>query len=161
MGWGQKSSQLKVRISPGVRRNSAIRSPMEKLHFMKHKKEKLYHKRWVLFFWGYFAVLLTIFILAYLRMIPVKIAKIPFYDTLGHFLLLGLTSYFAHRALGRRMINLFNFAIPLGPFLVGIFAVAEESIQVISPYRTFSFIDMAANLSGIIFFYWLVETWFI
>lgn len=113
------------------------------------------NKRWIVAFWFYFAVLITIFALAYLRLIPTEIAKIPFYDTIGHFILYGMTGYLAHRALNRPVFKFINLDIPLGPVLISLFALVEEALQFFSPYRTFSLLDLASNFCGILLFYWI------
>ena len=111
-------------------------------------------KKWLIFF-AYISVLLTIIVLAYVGILPVKISFIPFYDTIGHFMLLGMTGYLLHRALRRKVAKVFNYFVPIGPVIVGTFAVIEENLQRFSPNRTYDIMDLAANLSGIIFFYWL------
>jgi uncharacterized membrane protein YoaT (DUF817 family) len=88
-------------------------------------------------------------------MIPVKIKFIPFYDTLGHFILYGITAYLAHRALERKIVSYLGLNIPLGSLIISCFALVEESLQLLSPYRTFSLLDLTANLCGIILFYWI------
>jgi hypothetical protein len=114
-----------------------------------------YSRRWVVVFGAYLAVLLTIFILAYLRLIPTQLASIPLYDTVGHFILLGLAGLLAHRALNRRSFKLLGLGIPWGIFLVGVFAVLEENLQRFTAYRTYALSDLAANLCGILLFYCL------
>lgn len=116
-------------------------------------------QRWILAFCLYFLILLTIIVLAYRGILPVKISAIPFYDTIGHFILLGIASYLAHKSLGKRMIKTWPLAItlPLGPILVTIFAIVDESLQMLSPLRTSTLSDLVANLVGIWFFYWLAS----
>ncbi len=73
---------------------------------------------WVLGFSLYFIVLLTIIGLAYLGIVPVKVSVIPFYDTIGHFILLGSASYLGHKALGGQIVNVWPlpFTLPLALF---------------------------------------------
>jgi glycopeptide antibiotics resistance protein len=94
--------------------------------------------------------LLFISIAAYLRIIPNEIKQFPHYDTLLHFILLGFASYFAHRAINRKYIWKY---IPLGPVIILLLAIAEESSQMFSDIRCFCFSDLLANVSGIIIFY--------
>ena len=117
------------------------------------------NQRWVLGFILYFVILLTIFVFAYLGIVPVKISAIPFYDTIGHFILLGFASYLGHKALGNRMINIWSrcMSLPLAPILISIFALLEQSLQLLSPLRSSTLSDLAANLIGIWFFYWLAS----
>ncbi len=115
--------------------------------------------RWVLAFILYFLILLTIFVLAYWGIVPVKISAIPFYDTIGHFILLGFASYLGHKALGNRLINIWSrsISLPLAPILISIFALLDESLQALSLLRSSTLSDLAANLIGIWFFYWLAS----
>ena len=115
------------------------------------------NRNWVIAFTIYFVVLLTIIGLAYRGILPVKLSAIPFYDTLGHFFLLGSASYLGHKALGGKMIKFwpFPFSVPLAPIAVTVFAVVDESLQGLSPLRTSSLSDMTANLLGIWVFYCL------
>ena len=45
------------------------------------------NKKWAIILLGYFLLLITLSFLAYNRMIPSIIAKIPYYDDIGHFVL--------------------------------------------------------------------------
>ena len=117
------------------------------------------NKSWVFAFWFYFGILMTISASAYLKILPVKSSTIPFYDTIGHFLLVGLAAFFGHLALNKRRINCLNFSLPLAPSLVVIFSIVDELLQRLSPNRSFDLTDLAANLVGILFFYWLAERW--
>ncbi|HEY9671228.1 MAG TPA: VanZ family protein [Waterburya sp.] len=114
-------------------------------------------RNWVIAFAIYFLILLTIIALAYLGILPVKVGVIPFYDTIGHFILLGSASFLGHKALGGQMtkIGCFPFVLPLAPILVSIFAAVDETLQAFSPLRTSSLSDMTANLLGIWGFYYL------
>ncbi|MEW6497118.1 MAG: VanZ family protein [Cyanobacteriota bacterium] len=116
-----------------------------------------WNRNWVLAFGLYVVFLLTIIILAYLGVFPVKLPTIPFYDTFGHFILLGSASYLGHKALGGQMIKMWPcpLSIPLVPIAISIFAAVDESLQALSPLRTSSWLDMMANLVGIWVFYGL------
>lgn len=116
-----------------------------------------WNRNWILAFGLYVVFLLTIIILAYLGVFPVKLPTIPFYDTLGHFILLGSASYLGHKALGGQMIKMWScpLSIPLVPIAISIFAAVDESLQALSPLRTSSWLDMMANLVGIWVFYGL------
>jgi polysaccharide biosynthesis protein VpsQ len=117
------------------------------------------NKGWVFAFWFYFGILITISASAYLKILPVKSSVIPFYDTIGHFVLVGLAAFFGHLALNKRRINCLNFSLPLAPSLVVICSGIDELLQRLSPNRSFDLTDLAANLIGILFFYWLAERW--
>ena len=80
-------------------------------------------------------------------------------DKLIHFVLLGGASFFARRATADARMRLLN--LPIGPFVVGVVATIDEFAQAFSPARTFSFADLAANISGTIVFGWLAASrWF-
>lgn len=100
---------------------------------------------------------MAISISAYLRIIPVKSSIFPYYDTIGHFVLLGIATFLGHLALRKRKIYLSRLSIPLAPILVVICCIIDELLQSLSPYRTASFSDLAADLVGIMVFYWLAE----
>ncbi|MBE9115433.1 VanZ family protein [Lusitaniella coriacea LEGE 07157] len=112
--------------------------------------------------WGflsifYAGILLLILILAYSDNLPAFLGEIPHHDTIGHFVLYGIATYLGHRVLRHRKIKLFRQVFPLWPLLFGIFAVTEEILQMTSPNRNFSWLDMVASVLGIYFGYWLVE----
>ncbi|MGB7444821.1 MAG: hypothetical protein WA919_27450 [Coleofasciculaceae cyanobacterium] len=115
------------------------------------------NKFWAIVFVAYFLMLLTISLLAYLGVLPTQIAAIPYYDKALHFILVGSSSYIGQKALGGwgLKINTLPFIIPLMPISITVFAAVDESLQILSPIRSFSLLDMSANLMGIWFFYWL------
>lgn len=117
------------------------------------------NKGWVFAFWFYLGILATISISAYMRILPVKSSTIPFYDTIGHFILIGLAAFFGHLALNKRKIAVFNLDIPVAPVLTGFCSIIDELLQQLSPYRTFDLTDLAANFVGIFCFYLLAERW--
>lgn len=117
------------------------------------------NRNWVIAFGLYFLVLLAIIGLAYWGILSVKVSAIPFYDTIGHFILLGSASYLGHKALGGQMMTiwLFPFALPVAPLIISVFAAVDESLQALSPLRTSTLSDMTANLVGIWAFYGLAR----
>ncbi len=112
---------------------------------------------WVIVFWFYLGIIITIIISAYLKVLPAKSSTIPFYDTIGHFILIGLTAFLAHLAFNKRYINILKISIPIAPITVGILTFVEECLQHFSPHRTFDLVDLAADFCGIVFFTWLAE----
>lgn len=102
---------------------------------------------------------MTIIVAAYARLIPVQVAAFPLYDKLGHAVLLGTASFLGHRATGRKHVRLGRWAVPLAPLLVALAAFAEECLQAFSPYRTFSMLDYACDLIGIVLFYVADRAW--
>ena len=117
------------------------------------------NKGWVFAFWFYFGILAAISISAYLQILPVKSSVIPFYDTIGHFVLVGLAAFFGHLALNKRRINFLKISLPLAPILVVVCSIIDELLQRLSPHRSFDLTDLAADFVGILFFYWLAERW--
>ncbi|MBH8567074.1 VanZ family protein [Nostoc sp. CENA67] len=115
------------------------------------------NRRWVFAFWVYFGILMSISVSAYLKIIPTEISKFPYYDTILHFLLLGIAAYLSHLALHKRKIQLLNIYLPLAPLIVIFFCLVDEMIQFFVPYRSFDLVDLAADLGGIVLFTWLAE----
>ncbi|MFN6562159.1 MAG: VanZ family protein [Nostoc sp. ChiSLP01] len=100
---------------------------------------------------------MSISISAYLKIIPVELSQFPYFDTIMHFLLLGIAAYLGHLALNKRKIEIFNISLPLTPFIVIFFCILDEILQLFSPYRSFDLVDLAADLCGVILFTWLAE----
>ncbi|WP_353932178.1 VanZ family protein [Okeanomitos corallinicola TIOX110] len=115
------------------------------------------HQRWVFAFWVYLGILFSIFIAAYLQIIPTEISRFPYYDTVLHFLLLGLAAYFSHQALRKRKFRILNIPVPLAPLIVFLFCIVDEMIQSYVPYRNADWVDLAADICGIISFTILAE----
>lgn len=97
----------------------------------------------------YLFLLALIILQAYRGRIPAVIAMIPHYDTIGHTVLLGLGAYLLHRALNRRMFRVGPLQLPLGPALILLVAALEEALQMLSPLRTTSLVDLSADVLGI------------
>ncbi|MFH2095090.1 MAG: VanZ family protein [Bacteroidota bacterium] len=106
---------------------------------------------WRVLLFAYLIILLCISLSAYFDLLPEILNKIPNYDIIMHFILLGFAGYLSHRALNRRFW--LNGWIPAGPVIVSLLSVVEECSQMLSPVRSFSLQDMLANLSGIAIFY--------
>ncbi|MBE9037093.1 VanZ family protein [aff. Roholtiella sp. LEGE 12411] len=116
-----------------------------------------FNQRWVFAFWVYFGILMSISISAYLKVIPTEIAQFPYYDTILHFLLLGIAAYLSHLALKKRKIQILNISLPLAPLIVIFFCIVDETIQLFTPHRSFDLVDLAADFCGIVLFTWLAE----
>ncbi|MFL9451922.1 MULTISPECIES: VanZ family protein [Nostocales] len=112
---------------------------------------------WIFAFWFYFGILLSICISAYMKIIPTEIAQFPYYDTILHFLLIGIAAYLGHLALEKRKVQILNFLVPIAPLLVSIFTVGEEFLQKLSPHRSFDLVDLTADFCGIVLFTLLAE----
>lgn len=105
----------------------------------------------------YGALFLLILWLAYTGNLPPQLAQIPFYDTIGHFVLYSLATYLGHRVLQQRRIHILAYHLPLWPLVFGLFTLTEEGLQSLSPNRTLSLVDLVASLIGVLFGYWLAE----
>jgi hypothetical protein len=92
---------------------------------------------------------------AYLGLIPTKITVVPHYDLFMHFLLVGMFGFFLDGALLHRPIVRVPFFPRLGPMIALGLAATEEFLQRLSPRRSSSWSDFAANASGILFCAWL------
>jgi VanZ family protein len=112
---------------------------------------------WLFAFWIYLGILMSISLSAYLKIIPSELSQFPYYDTILHFLLLGIAAFLSHLAWNKRKINIFNIALPLAPMIVICFCVIDEIIQLFVPYRSFDLVDLIADLCGIVLFTWLAE----
>jgi len=115
------------------------------------------NRRWVFAFWVYLGILMTISMSAYLQIIPTELSKFPYYDTILHFLLLGIAAYLSHLALNKWKIRLLNISLPVAAIMVIFFCLLDEVIQLFTPWRSFDLMDLAADLCGIVLFTWLAE----
>lgn len=97
----------------------------------------------------YSVFLFIVFLSAYLGIIPTELAFIPFFDSMGHFILYGIWAYLFAKVFGHAILSFGKFVIPGGIFIVIIIAVAEESFQAFFPTRSFSFFDMGWGILGI------------
>ena len=89
---------------------------------------------------------------------PIKdLYDFPYGDKVGHFLLMGLLSFF----LNRTALASFSSHKPASVILavslsLALFVSLEELSQQFLPTRTFSLTDLAVNYMGITFFAWVV-----
>jgi VanZ family protein len=111
---------------------------------------------WRLAFALQLLVVVAIVIGAYLGRLPTFYARVPYADLLAHAVLFGLLAGFLDGALGHRA--LLRGRLPwlrLAPVLVLAVAAVEEVAQRLSPRRTSSLSDFAADVVGVILFVWL------
>ena len=101
----------------------------------------------------YALFIIFVMVIAYNGMVPNILVKIPFYDKIGHFLLIGFSSYLLNIVLNRHKIKFKNFSITTAPFLVLVFFSIEECFQLLSPVRTFDLTDLLSDFLGVYFFY--------
>jgi hypothetical protein len=85
--------------------------------------------------------------------------RLPWYDKIGHFYLLGMLAYLAHRATKRFSLEIVvsktPISLPPAALFVTLIVIIEEFLQALSPYRTFSLVDLGFGFAGIFFFLWL------
>jgi hypothetical protein len=69
---------------------------------------------------------------------------LPFGDKIGHFLIFGSASFVVLSVLpGSRRLKL------LGALALACYVIVDESFQILTPNRSFEFLDMFANLGGV------------
>lgn len=87
--------------------------------------------------------------LAYSGNLPSWFQAIPYYDKPAHLGLYALATYLGHRLFARRSLPLGPWRIALFPLLFGLFTVAEELGQGLSPNRTLDGLDLLCSLLGV------------
>lgn len=112
------------------------------------------NRNWAMTTGGFLAILMGIFAAAYMRMVPVKLASVPFYDSIGHATLYGILAFFLNLALNGRHVQFphSRLRIPLALLLVIAFGALDELLQTMSPFRTADLHDFAADVLGAIIF---------
>ena len=115
------------------------------------------NRTWVIAFWFYIGIIVSISISAYLKIIPTEIKQFPYFDTILHFLLMGFSAFLGHLAFNKRKIIILNFSLPLVPIIISVFVLIEECLQKFSPNRSFDLVDLAADFCGIVLFTLLAE----
>ena len=115
------------------------------------------NRPWLIAFWFYVGICISISISAYLKIIPNEIERFPYYDTILHFLLMGFSAFLGHLAFNKRKIDIFNIPVPFVPIVISIIVLIEECLQMFSPHRSFDLVDLAADFLGIVFFTFLAE----
>ena len=134
-------------------------SSLSIVHIGKKNQMKLSKKFWIVTSVVYFLIILSIMLIADMgKLVNFPLAHPP-YDKLGHFILYGIASFLCHQATGKKMIRLFNYAIPFGPAIFTVFTAAEETLQAILPNRTASIEDFLFSFGGIAVFYGIGEVW--
>lgn len=105
------------------------------------------------------AMIFTIAGLAYAGKLPSGITVVPYYDTITHFVLVGMWGFFldgslAHRAVVKALEGV-PFVPRLGTAMALAVATTEEVAQRLSPVRSSSWSDWVANTTGILICSWL------
>lgn len=94
---------------------------------------------------------------AYTGHIPTQIYWLPYYDTVMHFLLVGVFGGLLDGALAHRAIVRVPFVPRVGPGIAMVLAGTEEYLQRLSPRRSSNWSDLAANFTGILVCSWLLK----
>ncbi len=111
------------------------------------------NKRNTYFAVAFFAFIILVSVLAYLQILPTQYKHIPYYDSIGHFMLFGILSYLFHIAWNRKHVIFLGLAWPAAPILVICYAVVDEVLQIFSSVRTFDLYDLGFGILGIVSFY--------
>ena len=106
-------------------------------------------RRWIILAGVYLAIFLTIMALAYTNTLPPQLGYISYYDKIGHGVLYAIAAYLGHRVLRCRWLVWKSLPLPLFALLFGLFTVAEELVQSLSPYRTLDAGDLLWSFVGI------------
>ena len=101
---------------------------------MEPTSRPLLHRGWTIVCGGYIVLLVIISVTAYLNLLPSQLDRIPHYDTFGHFFLLGIAAYLAHRALRKRAWRFRKFSIPIGLLSIAAFVFVDEALQALSQW---------------------------
>lgn len=82
---------------------------------------------------------------------PLGLKKVIFLDKIIHFFQYGLLAWLLFKTINTNFVNLSFRRIFLLVLLIGFFyGVGIECYQYFLPFRSFSFLDMGANLLGLI-----------
>ena len=79
-----------------------------------------------------------------------RLYMFPGGDKLGHFILLGIASFFANQVLYPRHFLVFGKVFFIGSLIVLVAITAEEISQMFLTNRTFDLIDLSCSYLGII-----------
>ncbi len=85
--------------------------------------------------------------------------RLPGSDFTGHFVLMGTLSLLVNLALGARRMERWPVPILRGSLLVATVVTVEECTQIFLVHRSFSLVDLTADLLGIFLFGRLAAWW--
>ncbi|HVY46102.1 MAG TPA: VanZ family protein [Minicystis sp.] len=106
-------------------------------------------------FAAWLALVVAVSIGAYAGALPTSLPAVPGADKVGHFFLIGGLVFFLDAALARRDVGRRGVRVPLAAVLVLVPAAIEEYLQRLSPRRSSSFGDYAADVAGVAALTWL------
>jgi hypothetical protein len=76
--------------------------------------------------------------------------RLPGRDVTGHFILMGTLSFLVNAALRGARVSCFGLRLPHGTLIVAALVTLEEASQSLMPSRTFSLLDLAGSLAGVL-----------
>lgn len=76
--------------------------------------------------------------------------RLPGRDVTAHFILMGILSFLVNASLRGARVSCFGLRLPHGTLIMAALVTLEESSQTLLPARTFSLLDLAASLGGVI-----------
>lgn len=109
--------------------------------------------RWLL--WPQIAFVMVITLMAYLGYLPWWLLGWPLADKAIHFLLFGAVVFWLNLWLKGQSVAVGQWAIPVAILAPISIAAVEEGIQFFSPIRSADPTDLASDLLGMLFFFWL------
>ncbi len=109
--------------------------------------------RWLL--WLQIALVVVMTQMAYLNVLPVALLQWPFADKVIHALFFGAVTFWLNLWWPERWVRMGRWALPLAIVAPFTLALLEEGIQHFSPLRTGDPVDLAADLVGMVGFWWL------
>ena len=102
---------------------------------------------------GLFMIALTVYVSTDNRFgLMNQVRRVPGGDKTGHFFLMGMLAFLVTLATARPWLTRIGSHVARWGTLVAIVIAAEEYSQRYFPTRTFSMLDMAASLGGILVF---------
>ncbi len=121
--------------------------------FLENRSDK---PGWRWFLWIQVAIVFLVSQMAYMNYLPWHLIRWQHADKISHFVLFGAVVFWLNVWLDGKLVRLFGLALPLAIVLPFSFAIVEEGIQGLAPNRTASYEDLAADLSGMLFF-WIIS----
>ena len=114
-------------------------------------------RRWRWLLWPQVALIIVISQVAYLGRLPLEILRLPYTDKVLHFVMFGSVVFWLNLWLGRTARPRRFGPVPLAVGVPFGLAVLEEGVQSFSAWRTAGLDDLAADLAGMLLFWWLSQ----
>ena len=103
------------------------------------------------------AIAVLVSLMAYLDLLPMQLLRWHYADKVMHFLLWGSLALWLNLWLGGRSWQIAKHTLPLAIFFPFSLALIEEGFQSLSPLRSADVSDLAADLLGMLCFWWLSQ----